>query len=77
MVTWRELDKINVHKVYIMYIFSMTIKSHVCDSWHIIKSKKNEKIILCPPIKSSFLSYGNDFVPKLRVYYAVIVHEFF
>ncbi len=50
MVRWRGLDKINVHKIYMMYIFSTTIR-HVCGLWHITKPKKNEKIIQCPPIK--------------------------
>ncbi len=39
---------------YIMYIFSMTIGPHVCDSSHITKPKKNEKIMQCPFIKSPF-----------------------
>jgi hypothetical protein len=37
---------------YITYIFSITIRPHVCESWHIIKPKKNEKIIQCPLVKS-------------------------
>jgi hypothetical protein len=75
MVRWIELDKINMHNIYITYIFSMTIRPHDCGSWHIIKPKKNERIILCPLIKSSPFSYGNGYVPKLRVYYAFIVHK--
>jgi hypothetical protein len=58
-----------------MYIFSMAIGLHVCDSWHITKPKKNEKIILCPLIKSSPFSYGNGIPPKLRIYYAFIAHK--
>jgi hypothetical protein len=38
---------------YIMYIFSTTIGLHVCDSWHITKPNKNEKIIQCSLIKFS------------------------
>ncbi len=38
---------------YIMYIFLMAIDLHVYGSWHITKPKKNEKMIQCPPMKSS------------------------
>jgi hypothetical protein len=53
----------------------MAIGSHVCGSRHITKPKKNEKIILCLPIKSYLFSYGNGFFSKLRVCYAFIAHE--
>jgi hypothetical protein len=74
MVRWTELGKINMHKKYITYIFSTTIRLHDCGSWHITKPKKNEKKT-CPLIKYFPFSYGNGYVPKLRVYYAFIVHK--
>jgi hypothetical protein len=58
---------------YMTYIFSMAIGPHVCGSWHITKPNKNEKIIQCPPIKSSPFSLGNISPPKIRIYYAFIV----
>jgi hypothetical protein len=38
-------------------------------------TKEKWKKILCPPIKPYPFSYGNGFSPKLKVYYAFIVHK--
>jgi hypothetical protein len=42
MVRWRELDKINVHKVYNVH-FSMAIGPHVCGSLQITNQRKMKK----------------------------------
>ncbi len=60
---------------YIMYIFSTAIGPHVCDSLHITKLEKNEKIIQCPPIKSYHFLKVMVFPPKKKVHYAFIAHE--
>jgi hypothetical protein len=57
---------------YIIYNFSTTIGSHVCDSWNITKQKEIEKIMQCPSIKSFPLWYGTGFFLKGKYYYAFI-----
>jgi hypothetical protein len=52
MVRWRDLDKINVHKVYNVHIFNNHETSCLWFITH-YQTKKNEKIIQCPPLKSS------------------------
>jgi hypothetical protein len=46
MISWRKLDKINVHIQYVTYNSSMAIGPHVCDSWHITKQKKTKKNVM-------------------------------
>jgi hypothetical protein len=60
MATWKELDKINVHRTYNLHFFD-GYKASCLGSWNITKLKKTKKIMQCPPIKSPILSYGNGF----------------
>jgi hypothetical protein len=52
MVRWKDLDKINVHKVYNIHIFNGHKTSCLWFITH-YQTKKNEKIIQCPHLKSS------------------------
>jgi hypothetical protein len=63
-----------MHKIYNLHLFNGHRASCLWFITH-TKPKKNENIILCPPIKSYLFSYGYGFFPKLRVYYAFIVHQ--
>ncbi len=60
---------------YEYYNFSITIGSHVYDSWNTTKQKKIEKIMQCPSIKSPPLWYGNGFSLKIKYYYAFIIKQ--
>jgi len=48
-----------------------TIRLHVCGSWNITK-EKNWKIMQCPPIKSSPLSYGCNHY-GLMLFFIIVV----
>jgi hypothetical protein len=50
MVRWRYFDKIDVHKVYNVHLFNDHSASCLWFMTH-YQTKKNEKIIQCPPIK--------------------------
>jgi len=60
MIRWGGLNKINVHTIYNLQFFN----GHKASCLWFIKhyqTKKTEKIMQCPFIKSPPLWYGSDF----------------
>jgi hypothetical protein len=51
MVRWKDLDQINVHKIYNIHLFNNHRTSCLWFMTH-YQTQKNEKKIQCPPIKS-------------------------